>query len=336
MIMALKDPLQGYDQEEVILLGESHIENAHNALEEEAIYRTTPRMVLDEGLNDTEPHETEELLEKISPMNLEDINEFFGTNFEDSCFLAEDNEELFNRVSNGDYGSEICEGEIPETYNEFMCMPFSRMNRGIIDLINNSIRERKDYELEEKLKWTAEDSESIEDVKIESLRNIERDISSKYTLPDSTVSLAHPITNLRKEGYTVDLAGCDVNKKDRYFNLSGYELPDEAKDDLSSLDEDDSFVEFIEKMSAASQLADQEEITYRDQAMAERIYDSHDRNNSERPILAVIGAEHLEGVTQKLETNGVDVYRQNLSEIVETTDLHDGVAYSMDIADSYI
>lgn len=334
--MTWEDPLQNYNQEEVILLGESHTEPAHNELEEEVIYRTIPRTVLSEGLDQDDPSDNEELLERINLMNLEDVNEFFEINFEDSRFLAEDSRELFKKASTEDYRNDFCDGKIPETYNEFMNMPFSRMDPGIIDLITGSITDRQDSELEELLQWKSKGSENIKDNKVESLRKLRADIRSRYDLPDSMMSLANPISNLRNEGYEINLAGCDVDKKDRYSDLTGYELSDIEKQDLYDADADDSLIEFIEKMNAASQLTDDQELRHRDEVMAERISEFYERNDSDQPILAVIGSKHLDGVTQNLERTGIDVYNRDLSEIVDNTDFYDSGVYAMNIADSCV
>jgi pheromone shutdown protein TraB len=341
------DILQKYDGEDVIILGEDHTENAHNELEEEAIYRTIPRYVLSEGLNDAEPEEFDEMIDDANLMSLRDIQTYFEENYEDSQFLAEDTRELYEEAQEAQPDESpigMDDGKVPETYNEFMDMPFFRMNREVKDLITDSISDRKDYEMDEWEKWMGEEEPDEFDQKIETLYSVQSAITQiSFQMPNSQGSLVRPINHLRREGYNVNLAGCDIDKSEEYSDDSerNFEQPDSAsveefEEQMREMEEnpEKALEDFAKDVEFISELTSDEERDRRDQAMAERISRFDQQNDSGRAIMAVVGANHLDGVVQSLQNQDVSVYAEDLTDVAEPED--DGVSsflYAMETAE---
>lgn len=345
--MSSADILQNYDGEDVIILGEVHTENTHNELEEEAVYRTIPRYVLSEGLNDAEPEEFDGMIDNANLMSLRDIQTYFEENYDDSQFLADDTRELYEEAQ--DVGPDerpvgMDDGKVPETYNEFMDMPFFRMNRKVKDLIKESIKYRKDYEMDEWEKWMGEEEPDKFDQKIQTLYSVQSAITQmSFKMPDSEGSLIRPINHLRREGYDVDLAGCDIDKENEYSDESGRHFEqlesasiEEFEEQMQEMEEnpEKALEDFARDVEFINELTSDEERNRRDQAMTERISRFNQQNDSERAIMAVVGANHLDGVVQSLQNQDVSVYAEDLRDVAEPED--DGVSnflYAMKTAE---
>ncbi|PSG98847.1 MAG: hypothetical protein BRC29_01830 [Nanohaloarchaea archaeon SW_7_43_1] len=340
------DILEKYDGEDVIVLGEVHTEDMHNELEEEAVYRTIPRYVLSEGLNNADPEGFDGMIEDANLMSLRDIQTYFEENYEDSEFLAGDTRELYQEAQGVESEESIVgidDGNVPETYNEFMDMPFFRMNDEVIDLIKNSTSDRKDYEMDEWEKWMGEEEPEEFDQKIETLYGIQSSITQmSFKMPNSIGSLVQPINHLRREGYDVDLAGCDIDKDAEYSDDSErhFEQPsdgsvEEFEEQMEEMEENPEKMleDFAKDVAFISELTSDEERDRRDQAMAQRISQFDQRNDSGRAIMAVVGANHLDGIVQSLHDQEVSVYAEDLTEIVEPEDDGvEGLFYAMETA----
>jgi hypothetical protein len=332
----MQDILENYSGEDVVLMGEVHTETAHQELEAEAVYRTNPRYVLSEGLDEAEPEEMNELVEYGEILSLRDVQRYFEDNFEDSQVFAESTEELYEKVQADQDEGRVGKmpGKVPESYNEFMDMPFFQMEGEVVNIISDSLKEHTSEEEDEWMKWYDETGEHEDrvDTKIDALyvanRTI-RDMTNKRKMPESTGFLIQPINHLRKDGYNVDLAGCDVNKQDRYSddNERNFELPDnlspeEGEEQRQRMEENPEELaeDFANNLEFLGEIADDEEIEHRDDKMAARIKDFNQRNSTDRAVMAVVGADHLEGVRDSLENQGVSVYSEDLTEIVEPED----------------
>lgn len=331
------DILEGYDGEDVIVLGEVHTENTHNELEEEAVYRTVPRYVLSEGLNDAEPEEFEEVIDNANLMSLRDIETYFEENYENSQFLADNTRELYKETQDIDPIERpigMDEEKVPETYNEFMDMPFFRMNQEVRDLIRDSISDRKDYEMDEMEKWIGEEDPDGLDQKVTELYNVQSAMTRiSFDVPNSLGSLVRPINHLRREGYEVDLAGCDIDKRgeysddsERHFERLDYASVEEFEEQMREIDEnpEKALEDLAKDMEFIGDLTSNEERERRDQAMAERISHFDQKNDTERAVMTVVGAKHLEGVEQSLQDQDVSVYVEDLRDVAEPED--DGLA----------
>lgn len=324
--MVSTDILQEYEGEEVILLGETHGEDSHTELEEEAIYRTQPRYVLYEGLNEADPEELDELIDKMDRSSLRELQEYFEDKYADSEFLADDTRELYEEARNlapEEDRAVIDNGKFPESYEEFMEMPFFRMDEKVSSLIQRRIQGRCDYEMEEWEKWMGDEMpEGIEDQKIQELFDIGNlVVDLNHSTPNSEGTFFRTLNHLRQEGYATDLAGCDIDKRQEYFDESGVGESEET--------------ETLEGLERGLELAEEgmkeEERSRRDLHMAQRISQFSQRNNSERPLLAVVGSSHLEGVSENL-SGDISVYTEDLGEIAEP-EQHplDGLFYIQEI-----
>ena len=325
--------LENYDQEDVIVLGEVHTENSHNELEEEAIYRTIPRYVLSEGLDNTEPEEFDEMIDDANLMSLRDIQTYFEENYEDSQFLAADTQELYQDIQDIEPEERpvgMDNGKVPETYNEFMDMPLFRMKSEVTDAIKESISDRKNYEMDDWEKWMGEEEPEEFDSKIASLYEVQSAITQiSFKMPNSVGSLVRPINHLRREGFDVDLAGCDIDKAQEYSDDSErhFEQPEsvsreEFEEQMRKMDEnpEKALEDFAKDVKFITELTSDEERDRRDQVMAERINRFEQKNDSEQAIMAVVGANHLDGVVQSLQDQNISVYAEDLREVAEPED----------------
>lgn len=339
------DILENYDGEDVIILGEDHTEDKHHKLEEEAVYRTIPRYVLSEGLNDADPEEYDSVIDQTNLMSLRDIETYFEENYEDSQYLAENTEELYQKTQDIETKETITglNGEVPETYEEFMDMPFYRMDTEVMELVTDSIQKRTDYEAEEWEKWMGEEEpEGLNDRKIQTLYNIQSTVfEMSHKMTSSQGSLIRPLSHLRQEGYDVELAGCDIDKDAEYSDDSGrhFEQTDASAEELQKQvteirDNPEKMIEdFAKDVEFINELTSDDERDRRDQAMAERISQFDQQNNSGRAIMAVVGANHLDGVVRNLQDQEVSVYSEDLREIAEPEDNNlEGMLYAMETA----
>ncbi|EGQ42724.1 MAG: hypothetical protein J07AB43_07110 [Candidatus Nanosalina sp. J07AB43] len=345
--MISTDILEEYDGEDAIVLGETHEESAHNELEEEAIYRTIPRYVLSEGLNDADPEEFDEMIDNANLMSLRDIQTYFEENYEDSQFLADDTRELYERTKEIESDEEVIgidEGKVPKSYNEFMDMPFFRMNGGVEDIIKDSISDRTDYEMDEWEKWMGEEEPDELDDKIDTLYSVQTAITKmSFNIPNSQGSLVRPLNHLRREGYDVDLAGCDIDKSkeysddsERHFEQISPTSSEEGKENMREPEDNpEKFLEdFAKDMDFISEITSDEERDRRDRAMAERVVQFDQQNDSERPVMAVVGANHLDGVVENLRNQDVSVYEEDLRNIREPEkDEIDNFLYALETAE---
>lgn len=326
--MEASDILEDYDEEDVIILGEVHTENKHSKLEEEAIYRTIPRYVLSEGLNDADPEEFEGMLDNTYLMSLRDIQTYFEEKYEDSQFLANSTRELYEKAQNiepDEKSVELVEdGRIPDTFNNLMDMPFFRMKDEVREMIQDSIKERAKYENEEWSKWTSEEEpEGLDDDKITTLYKLNPKITEmSFHVTRSQGSLIRPIKHLREEGYDIKLAGCDIDKEKEYSDDSGrnFEQPESAS--IEELEENPikAAKDFVKNFEFIDKVASKEEREHRDQVMADRISHFSQRNDSERAIMAVVGANHLKGVVQGLQNLDISVYSEDLRKVARPQD----------------
>lgn len=288
------DLLQGYEGEEVVLLGEVHTEERHKELEEEAAYRLLPRYVLSEGFDNAQPEELEEFIGDADLTSLRDFQTYFEKTYEDSQFLAEGAKELLAKTQDLEQKDSLIgryEGKIPESYNKLLDTPFYLMDKRVIDLVKESIKERRTYEKDERRKWKGEElANGLDDEKIQDLYRITSEISEVSRMSKARGSLLRPVNNLRREGFEVEIAGCDLDKSEKYSSES-----------------DDGIIE---------EILQEESLEHRDRVMADRISSFNRKNDTGRVTMAVVGSQHIEGIKENLAED-TTVYSENLEEIAE-------------------
>ena len=332
--------LQEYDGEDVILIGETHEESSHYELEEEAIYRTLPRYVLSEGLDDKDSEELEPLVDSGELTSLRDFQSYFEENYESSELLEEDVDSLYESIQDPSSDSVLDRGKVPESVSQLLDMPFARMHDAMIEEIADSITEREEFERSEYQKWTGDDYTKPQDSKIEELkgaRNIILDY--RHSGSESLESLVGPMNDIRDEGFDIDLAGCDVNKTEEYSSEDEghFDHIDDPEKKLQATREEPekAFEDFTRNLMKIQEIGDEQEIEKRDEAMSSRAQEFVGRKETERPVLAIIGANHLEGVAENLRTSGVSVYTEDLNEVAPPEkDSYERMRYGHKIAES--
>lgn len=330
-----------YDGEDVILLGETHDESSHYELEEEAIYRSLPRYVLSEGLDDKDPEELEPLVDSGELTSLRDFQAYFEDNYEDSEFLGEDIDSLYDSIEEPDSDSILDKGEVPESVLQLLDMPFARMHDAVIEEIAESMSEREDFERAEYQKWTDEDYVKPQDSKIEEIdgaRGIILDY--RHSGSESLDSLVGPINDIRDEGFEIGLAGCDIDKNQEYSSEEEghFDHIDTPEEKLKAMKEEPEKAaeDFARNLEKIQEMGDEQEIEKRDEAMSSRAEEFVAEKETERPVLAVIGANHLEGVAEKLRDSGVSVYTEDLNEAAPVEkDGYERMKYGHEIAESF-
>lgn len=335
--------LHEYDGEDVILIGETHDESSHYELEEEAIYRSMPRYVLSEGFDERDPEELEPLVESGELTSLRDFQDYFEDSYEDSELLGEDIDSLYENiedVKDSDVDPVLDKGKIPESVNQLLDMPFARMNDAAIREITDSISDREDHERSEFQKWSGEEYVEPQDSKIDELagaRNIIGDY--QHSGSESVDSLVGPMSDIREEGFEIGLAGCDINKAEEYSSEEEghFDHIDDPEDKLQAIKEEPEkgVEEFARNLEKLQELGAEEEIEKRDEAMSSRATDFVEKNNTERPVLAVIGASHLDGVAENLRDSGISVYTEDLNEVAPPEkNEYERMRYGHEIAES--
>lgn len=332
--------LHEYDGEDVILLGESHEESSHYELEEEAIYRSLPRYVLSESFNDREPEELDELVDSGNPVSLRDLQSYFEKTYEDSEILGEDIDSLYQKIEGLESDSELDEGNDPNSRAHLLDMPFARMKNTVIREITDSISERTDFERSEYQKWTGDEYTNPQDSKIDQLKHARNIIQNyQHSGSEGIDSLIGPMKDIRDEGFEIDLAGCDIDKTEEYSidekrHFDHIDDPEEKREAMEN-EPEKALEDYMKNLEKIEELGDEQEIEKRDRAMADRAQEFSGRNNTERPVLAIMGSNHLEGVQENLREQGVSVHTEDLNEIAPPEkDAYERMRYGHEIAES--
>lgn len=296
-----KDPVKGYSGERVVLVGESHIEYDHNILERKCIIELKPRYVLHEALKDDLPEKAEPAIKSLQNLSLQAIvNQYIRENL----------------------GHEL------ENYREEAEKIHQRAlewkGRGL-HIIPESLEGGDPGDKE-----APEDFQEFVETPVYRLNHRARE--------DITESLSNKVPELS------GAPSCENS----YFNLLdiGEAQFSEANSNLSNKPMGDLTSpicnlrvfghkgETYQTNLAGCDPQPQKGRSEREKAMAKRIKKYSESNDTDRPVMAIIGSKHLENVNKLLRNLETSTFVIDLSEISETSSFKEKLGYGLSIFSS--
>lgn len=305
------DPLKNYDNQDVILVGETHSYDEHIKLERETALRTSPRYILSEGLDQREPEDMDGLISKMKVLGTpRKIKDHFEQLFEgDTEYTHKNLDKIYEEATQDiEDNSNSEQGYIPESYEEFLGTPIPMMNYEIGKTIQDSIMKKANEITDEIDKWVDFTSEETKkDQKHQYLLQIYSEVAElNHTSTNSVLPLADIAANYRLEDIETDLAGCDIDKSERYEGVESASMKDiEQNEDgnVTGVDQKAIYNRLEDTLQLISDATKEEERQNRDTIIAERITQFNKQNDTNRPIMAVVGSNHLQGVKENIDNN---------------------------------
>jgi len=285
------DILDNWNGESTIILGESHINPVHKAIEEELVKSVKPKYLLYEGLKEID---ADKFSLNEQPLTLKDLEEEYSIQFpENSECLNCSYEDLIQNIDDSIIRNEIQEFKRPDNKQNLINTPFYRMSDKALRKIKISVSSRLLKEKKEFYRWAEESGFEKDlfnnDQKISKLsETIEWLDSFQSTVSDKR----HPILDyIGQQNPNVKMAGADLDpQKEKYLKNIFEQTAPEKSNLYTAMMRDVAMAEYIEK--------------YQPEA-------TEDTN------IVILGANHIENVSELTEN---EVYAVDLSEYIETND----------------
>ena len=288
--MKLGNPLSGLVQRlrkpvDAILVGERHTDEAHPRKEAEIIRHYAPEYVLSEGLDSLTPEHLRHLVKSYEIVTLGEFcegirqapqeilaDEFWKALQQKIANNQEEYRELCQEdgMSNSDIARELKQqmkqGVVPRTRKQFLETPVYALNFMVYNTLRDTFFNYSDGSVEGATKAGYR--------RIQQFLRLRR--SSRYG-EHSDHAVYRACAQMGCE-----LAGCDIDKK----------VPtglDEVKWEEDDDSFDDSLGTYFDRLNAYIHEKNPE----RERVMGQRIIEYAERRKTDRPVVAIVGANHL-------------------------------------------
>jgi len=304
----LQDTFQG--RPDVIIYGENHTDDAHKTEQEDAIRHYRPEYVLMERLNNEDPEQTKGYNDLYSHVTLREVAAKSDMSLEDLGIT-----EALAKDIRDDTEAEPSRGIVPDTYDELIDTPVFEYNYSTVNKIREAVMQR---------------SQEVAEQDIELGKAIFQ--TGSYVRKLMTINpRERAAERVYRAGAQVGarFVGCDTDKS---------ELPRMNTDDIDPEDREEyakRMNEYNQELASYVEGANDE----REQTMGRRISEFSRKRNTNRPLVAIVGAEHVKGdsrVHEELRRQGVNyrVIIQKHKSCVED-DIAAGICHAIKLGANY-
>ena len=293
----------------VIIMGEIHTDEGHGTDQARMIRKQGPEYVLDEGLDGLNPDDTQKIVDVYKGATISDISRITGVSMEDMGISPDSlltirelvAQEIGGRTSmymdqlgytqkkaNSHAVKSVHGlGKIHGTYKELVETPLYELGGKVLDYFidvvsdkcRSSIGEEGSEVLYRKLHAIQDLASPFKHQEIENLTQNVRGRQRVY----------HAVADTGSK-----LAGCDIQK----------ELPELNTENVEDLEHVENLINFFQDLSSYVQ----ENNSAREQEMGRRMVEYAIKRDTNRPIIAIVGAGHINkdsGIFPVLDEAGI-------------------------------